>query len=168
MRTINIYKFDELSEDAKAVAIHAHRYDVLNINSYDDKESIIAIGKFFELKAVFAPDFKGFEYKDYATYFCEDAVKYINNRWFIKLDNESCPFTGWCLDNIVYDVFDTFRKKIREGELLTNHSFFEMLSEAIKNEWKEAEDYGKQDSVIADYLITNDREFWEDGVDFIR
>ena len=152
--TIALYKFDELSDDAKETAREAYRYSGIEYFWFDDAiGSIKAFCDYFNVKI------KDYEIGAYSpSYLTTDA----NNANFrgIKLksiDRENMP-TGYCLDCTLWQTFyDQFK---RTGDAL--YAFNDAIDDAVREIVRDAE-YQYSDESIDEMLTINEYDFTENG-----
>ena len=155
MRTakIELYKFNELSDDAKEKAREWYKTD-LDYPWWDESiNSIKAFCDYFNVKI------KDYEIGAYSpSYLTTDA----NNANFrgIKLksiDRENMP-TGYCLDCTLWQTFyDQFK---RTGDAL--YAFNDAIDDAVREIVRDAE-YQYSDESIDEMLTINEYDFTENG-----
>jgi hypothetical protein len=151
--TVNIYKFEELSDDAKEKARQWWRTD-LDYPWHD--ESLASIKTFCEFFGVKLTDWSigAFTYYNYKT----DATN--ENFRGLKLKNfnrDNMP-TGYCLDCDLWMTFyDEFK---RTGD--AKYAFIAALDAAFKA-WRKDIEYQYSDEATDESIIMNEYEFFENG-----
>ena len=151
--TIKLYKFNELSDDAKEIAREWYKTD-LEYPWFD--ESLNSIKAFCDH---FGVSVKNWSIGAFCpSYLTTDATN--SNFRGVKLksiDREQMP-TGYCLDcDLWFTFYDEFK---RTGDAF--YSFNEALDVAAKEMQKEWE-YQYSDDAIDEFLTINEYEFTENG-----
>lgn len=187
--TITIYKFDELSEEAKSKVIEGSRESEAEMNLDEVIHCMMA-----------AMDKMGIHVEDYSISLdgsgyidlsadCDDlegvrAYKYIVNnffrgvdkkklyykewekRRFSKLDRkdwlDNCPFSGVCYDYAVKDAWDVFCAELKSGGCPSVHDFLDELESHYLDE-QNKEYYGFDEEDAQELAEANGYEFLEDG-----
>lgn len=188
-KTYKVYKFDELSEEAKEKFISEER----EFEAKTNLEELVDCMKS-------AMDTMGIRVKDYSIDIdgsgyidlsadCDDlegvrAYKYIVNNFFDSVDKkklfykewekcrrsnldrnnwmDNCPFTGWCYDCAVKDAWDVFCAELKSGGCPSVSDFLDELESHYLDE-QDKEYYGFDEDEARDIAEANDYEFLEDG-----
>lgn len=152
--TVNLYKFDELSDDAKETAREQYRNAGIEYSWWD--ESINSIKAFCDHFGVSIKDYEIGAYQP--SYLTTDATN--ANFRSVKLrdiDREQSP-TGYCLDcTLWYSFYDQFK---RTGDAL--YAFNDAIDEAVSDIVKDCE-YQYSDEYIDEILTINEYDFTENG-----
>lgn len=198
MRTVieaiktDVYKFDELSDEAKERFIDEQR----------ESEAEITLDEVVDCMKD-AMEKMGISIKDYSIdvngsgYIDLDddndelegirAYKYIVNNFFDGVEKrkvvykdlgkrctsrishlerkdwmDNCPFSGWCYDFAVKDAWESWCNDLREGKSPSVRDFLDELEWAYLKELSD-EYYGFTDNDARDYAEGNGYEFLEDG-----
>lgn len=187
--TITIYKFNELSEEAKEKFIAEARDSNMEIN----RDELVDCMKS-------AMNEMGIAIKDYSIgidgsgYIKLDAKNddlegarayvYIMNNFFEGVDKkklvykewekrrvshldrkdwiDNCPFSGWCYDYAVKEAWDSWCNDLREGKGPSVRDFLDEVEWAYLKELSD-EYYGFDEERARDIAEANDYEFLEDG-----
>lgn len=156
MKTINVYQFNELSEEAKEKAVQQYRSSGFEYAWQDEsRDSLKAFCDLFNVK----------------------VTDYSIGTWghsYIKTDAENNHFRGWnkakvaaipefltgyCLDCAFIETFqDQFEKT---GDAL--YSFNEAIDAGL-SDWIKDLEYQESDEYITEHLIANDYQFLENGL----
>lgn len=190
MKTINIYTFDELTEDVKQSVIENYRNNNFEFFWSDEwVESLKKSLKAFDITLKnYSIDFacsahsnvsfqsedihelKGIRLRKYLLnnyehifYSFKPYGKYPYKRRskIFKIEN-SCPFTGYCGDESFLQPFRQFLKKP------DNRTFSDLITEAIETVLQDIEndyDYQNSDEYIAEHLTCNNYEYTESGIE---
>lgn len=188
-KTYKVYKFDELSEEAKEKFISEER----EFEAKTNLEELVDCMKS-------AMDTMGIRVKDYSIDIdgsgyidlsadCDDlegvrAYKYIVNNFFDSVDKkklfykewekcrrsnldrnnwmDNCPFTGWCYDCAVKDAWDVFCAELKSGGCPSVSDFLDELESHYLDE-QDKEYYGFDEDDARDIAEANGYEFLEDG-----
>lgn len=188
-KTYKVYKFDELSEEAKEKFISEER----EFEAKTNLEELVDCMKS-------AMDTMGIRVKDYSIDIdgsgyidlsadCDDlegvrAYKYIVNNFFDSVDKkklfykewekcrrsnldrnnwmDNCPFTGWCYDCAVKDAWDVFCAELKSGGCPSVSDFLDELESHYLDE-QNKEYYSFDEDDARDIAEANDYEFLEDG-----
>lgn len=151
--TIELYKFDELSDDAKEKAREWYK---TNLDYPWLQESIGSIKAFCDH---FGVSVKGYEIGAFwPSYLTTDATN--SNFSGVKLksiDRDYMP-TGYCLDCALWQTFyDEFK---RTGDAL--YAFKDAIDTAVREIVADIE-YQYSDEAVDEMLTINEYEFTEDG-----
>jgi hypothetical protein len=173
--TIEIYKFHELSEEAKETAMQNIRYTQEYFWGDDAIQTLVKLAEHFGAKlASYDIDFSNSVQHSGATWEDVDFIEEQEieerllklgtfNKETLKGDGD-CKLTGYCSDE---DAIDGFRKAWFDGE----RDLIELLKEAYKTWFKSCvSDYEHQLSKegLTEFFEANDRyEFTEDGNRYI-
>ena len=151
---IDIFTFDELSEQAKEKAREWWRGDCYPLAWSD--ESIGSIKTFCEH---FGIRLKDWEIGPYACpSYSTDAENYhFRGLRLSQLDREAMP-TGYCLDATLWITFYDHFKKTGDAK----GAFDAALWEAF-NEWREDMEWQLSDECVDDLLMANEYRFTESG-----
>lgn len=187
--TTTIYKFDELSDEAKEKFISEER----EFEARTTLEELVDCMKS-------AMDTMGIRVKDYSIDLdgsgyinlsadCDDlegvrAYKFIVNNFFSGVDKkklyykdwekrrksnldrndwmDNCPFTGWCYDCAVKDAWDVFCAELKSGGCPSVRDFLDELESHYLDE-QNKEYYGFNEEDARELAEANDYEFLEDG-----
>jgi hypothetical protein len=143
-KTYNVYKFDELSEDAKQKAIENYSESEEYFWHDENVKSLKAFCDFYNLCM------PNFEY-GYRHYFIDEDDTIINFDEHKKLESEGkCPLTGYCMDDVLILELN------KSGNV--NDAFIAWL-DACKQDFE----YTYSDEGITETLIANDYDFKLDG-----
>lgn len=169
-RSIELYTFDELDEQAQQAAIEKYRYDVADIECEWVNDDFIATSKAITEQM-------GLKTKDDYTFFdfnwnisneypldedsCETVVDWLSGIKNNFKYNDSWYFTGVYTDEAVSQYIDD----VLSGEEKPKgiRAFFAGLGNALRNQWEREIDHCSDDEVIEDFIIGNDWEFTADG-----
>ncbi len=177
-RDVKVYTFDELSEEAKKVAIDNMRYrvaeDLDSFDASDFRETVKEVCDVFYAES-YGNDltdlhYRGDNYDEYADengretaetvrQFVADRLEYSG----IDIEND-WVFTGVYSD----DAACGYIRKVLSGENTpeTIDDFVEELGESIRHQWEKQEEYNCEDETVAEELSANNYEFLEDGTPF--
>lgn len=151
--TIELYKFDELSDDAKDIARNWYLQDIEYPWFHESIGSIKAFCDHFNVKI-----------KDYSigafspSYLTTDATNANFRCVKLKSINRDNMPTGYCLDCTLWQTFyDQFK---RTGDALS--AFNDAIDAAVDSIIKDAE-YQYTNESVDEMLIINDYEFTIDG-----
>lgn len=152
-KTINIYSFSELSDDAKE---NARQWWRNGIDFAWGGESLDSIKKFCEVFNLTLKDWSVGPYSspDYTT----DATNAnFRGKKLNQFTRDAMP-TGYCLDCDLYVTFyDTFKKT---GD--AKQAFEDALYQAFKS-WRDDMEYQLSDESVDEMLSINGYEFDESG-----
>lgn len=174
-REIKVYTFNELSEDAKKVAIDSMRNDVANyLNSFDAldfRATVKEVCDVFNAKSSgrYLTDlrYSGDDYDEYVDedgnetaetvrQFVEDRLK----RAGIDIEND-WQFTGTFADDAACKYIEQVLKGEKTPESIDE--FIKELGDAIHYQWEQQEEANSDDEVVAEFLSANNYEFLESG-----
>jgi hypothetical protein len=162
MKTIkvNVYQYDELSDESKQNACDYVRENWHNFYAWhnDNQKSINEFADFLGGVADFEVSLWGRSYakiKDLDLDYAEEVI--LSNK---ELIGKSCPFTGYCADeDLLYPVEKYLENP--EGKSL-DQVIQEGCDNWVKNyvgDWEHC----YTDEYIADFFMANEFEFTEDG-----
>ncbi len=169
--TINIYKFEELSDEAKEKAIEKFRYSNQeyawsaewrdSLNAFADKFGVYI--KNWACNAYETPYFRfSFKNDDERENMAGVRLwKYLqNNHADIIAKWDECPLTGYCGDySALYELAQFVKKPDKRdfNQLITDslHTFFK--------DWQNDMEYQDSDEYISEHIIANEYEFTENG-----
>ena len=176
-RDVKVYTFDELSEEAKKVAIDNMRYRVAEDLDYFDAddfgETIKEVCEVFNAES-YGNELTNLHYRgdDYGEYmdeneketpetvrnFVEDRLKWGD----INIDDWG--FTGVYSD----DAACQYIRKVLNGEENPDSidEFIEVLGDQIDYQWEKQQESNCGDETVAEELSANNYEFLEDGTPF--
>lgn len=172
-KQINVYTFEELSDEAKQKAIETYRNSEHGFfwqNEWQD--SLDAFCKEFGLDWKSWDIYQGIEMQQGADEFPDvygSKLKWHLNRFHLKKKNEHgrkmldghCYFTGFCGDE---DILDPIRKFMKDKK--ATDTFHDLMYACLQS-WLSAvrADYESQqeDDYIKEHLIVNDYTFFENG-----
>lgn len=169
-RSIELYTFDELDEQAQQAAIEKYRYDVAEVECEMVNEDFIAtseaITEQMGLKTKNDYTFFDFNWNISNEYSLdEDSYETVVD-WLNGIKNnfkykDSWYFTGVYTDEAVSQYIDD----VLSGEEKPKgiRAFFAGLGNALRNQWEREIDHCSDDEVIEDFIIGNDWEFTADG-----
>ena len=170
VKEYNVYRFDELSDDARERAIEDFRNEKYEYDwQEENRDTIHAIAEYMGMKCDYSVSPYCYSYVDFlGDIDCGNvknvrAYKWILNNWILPLNNKCCPFTGYCLDEDFYRAFDIFRDRIRKGEALDVEDFVSILEDTLCHSIIADMEYQDSDEYIIDAIMANDYEFMEDG-----
>lgn len=181
MRTeqVKIYKFDELDDSAKERARAWYR-GCGDVYSWGD-ESVESLKKFAEWFGIRIRDYSlgGSDNRSQGVKFdlnVDDWLadeydethgmrgvrlwKYLNNQFMLPDLSGNCPFTGYCMDEVLLDAVREFMERPHDV------NYTELMTECIDRFVKEyaAEvDYEYSDEAVDENILANEYEFTEDG-----
>lgn len=158
--TINIYTFDELSDEAKSTARNEYRKDQ---EIFWGDEWIKSLHEFCNM---FDIELCHWEYGFYT------GVKIYTNIEYLEYGidymftsetiaeyglNKDCPFTGYCGDEDLLQPLRNIKEPVQRVEVLQD----------CLNKWQDdfnADiEYQQSDNYIDEHMTTNDYEFYQDG-----
>ena len=187
--TITIYKFDELSEEAKEKVIAEARDSEMEMNC---DELVDCMKSAMNEMEITIEDYSiGIDGSGYIKLDAENddlegarAYAYIMNNFFEGVDKkklvykewgkmrfshlerkdwmDNCPFSGWCYDFAVKEAWDSWCNDLREGKSPSVRDFLDELEWAYLKELSD-EYYGFNEEDARDVAEANDYEFLEDG-----
>ncbi len=155
MRTVEtvVFKFDELTENAKERAREWWRGDGMSLAWMD--ESLDSIAAFCEH---FGVDLRTWRVDSWSYDF---TVRMGNENFRGKklrhFDRNHMP-TGYCLDCVMWETFFDMFKKTGDAKLAFEHGL-----DAGFKEWRDDIASQYEDEYIDDLLIANEYEFTADG-----
>lgn len=173
MRTVTktIYKYDELpTEKAKERARDWFRGVDVEYNWYEEsRESMEGFTKHFPVRV------KDWSYGGQGSgvtfeFTGEDGLeniagvrlyKWLSNNGIGKLTGGDCPFTGYCMDEVLLDPIRAFLK-----QPINRVTFRELLEDCYHAWVKGCEndiEYQGSDENVAETILANEYEFDEDG-----
>lgn len=154
IQTVELYKFDELSDDAKETAREWYINAGIEYFWWDDA--------FASVKAFcdhFGVSIKDYSVGAYSPSYIKTDAENANFRG-IKLrsiDRDYMP-TGYCLDcSLWFEFYDTFK---RTGDAL--YAFNQAIDAAVSEIVRDME-YQYSDEAIDEWLTINEYEFTADG-----
>lgn len=165
MRQINIYKFSELSDEAKEIAINDMRYDVqdiLNVSIADEfQRTAITIEEQYNAhtqKSYTQFIYSGVDSEDYDG---ADKVK----EWVAAHTTKKYDDEWWLTGTYTDDAVCEYIAKVINGEIQveTIEDFLDACGDCINTQWLSAEDYNQSNEVVAEFLDSNNYEFTENG-----
>jgi len=151
--TVTIYKFEELSDDAKERARQWWR-DTMDYGWHDESlDSVKTFCAFFNVKLTYwqVGAFMPYEYKTDAT---NENFRGLKLKDF---DRDNMP-TGYCLDCDLWQTFYDEFKKTSDAK----HAFDMALDAAFKT-WRNDIEYQYSDEATDESIIMNEYEFFENG-----
>lgn len=87
-----------------------------------------------------------------------------NVNYYSKATKEwNCPFTGFCMDMVLKEVYDYMVKKTKEGEVWNLKKFLDELGQRFQKGWQNEIDYRDSDEFIEEMIEANNYEFYENG-----
>jgi len=187
--TTTVYKFDELSEEAKEKVIE----DARDFEAEYTLEEIVAC-------MASAMDKMGITIKDYSinidgsgyinlSVVDDDlegvrAYRYIVNNFFSEVNKkklyykewkkrrksdldrkdwmDNCPFSGLCYDFAIQSAWEDFCAELKQGERPTVRDFLDKLEWAYLKEQSD-EYYGFDEDAAREFSEANEYEYLEDG-----
>lgn len=155
MKTINVYQFNELSEEAKEKAVQQYRSSGFDYAWQDEsRDSLKAFCDLFNVKVI---DYSIGTWKH--SYIKTNAGNNHFRGWNKAKVNAIPEFlTGYCLDCAFVEAFKREFEKTGDALYSFNEAIGAGLSDWIKDmEWQES------DESIAEFLTTNDYQFLENG-----
>ena len=150
--TIEVFSFDELSEEAQAKAIENNRYRFEYAWFGDDSKSLKAFGDYFGVSLEYYTDTWNNVYFDHTADNSNFRGVKLKD---IKRDNMP---TGYYLDNVLWETFYDEFKSSADAKDAFNQAL-KKASECIRDEINHTTD----DEYIEDMLIANDYRFTIDG-----
>lgn len=157
MRTITkeVFTFDELSDEAKEIALEWARTNLGDIYCWDE-ESKQSIEAFCQKWGVELQQYSVSPYDPY--YYRTDA----NNGHFrgvkLKSINKEEMLTGYCLDSeLMYAFYDSFKKT---SDAL--YAFNEALDVGFRV-WRDDREHAYSDEALGEFLEAHYYEFTADG-----
>ena len=177
-RDVKVYTFDELSEDAKKVAIDKMRYQVAeDLNSFDASDFRKTVK---EVCAVFNAEsygnyltdlhYRGDNYDEYADEDGKETAETVRQFVADRLEYNGIDIKNdWVFTRVFSDdAACDYIRKVLSGENTpeTIDEFVEELGESIRHQWEQQEEYNCGDDVVAEDLSVNNYEFLEDGTPF--
>lgn len=155
MKTINTYKFTELSEDAQQKACDDYRSKGFEYAWQD--ENMESLKAFCDLFGVSVTDWSIGTWGH--SYIKTDAENSHFRGWNKAKVNAIPEFlTGYCLDCAFIETFQDQFEKTGDALYSFNEAIDAGLSDWIKDmEWQESDEY------IADFLTANEFQFLENG-----
>jgi hypothetical protein len=174
-RTITVYSFSELNDDAKAYAIEAYRSAGMEPAWCD--EWIDSMRAFEKVAPVYNVTFEAGGYRcasvsfePYGGYYIDDVMALsgvrawkwlVNNGWRDLATNGDCPLTGYCGDE---DLLDAIRKALKNPKGIA--SIYDVFNDCL-HDWVFAFnadlEHQESDEYIAEMLEENGYEFMGDG-----
>ena len=171
-KTIEIYLFEELSDSAKEKARMWYRTG----SEYPwGEESISSLKAFAEWFGVEIRNYSlgGSDNRSQGVEWrlnIDDALadlkgvrlwKYLNNHFLLPKLDGSCPFTGYCMDEVLLDPIREFMTRPNQSE-----DYEGMIEESIHRfckSYADDVDYYYSDEQVDESIIANEYEFLEDG-----
>ena len=165
-KTITLYKFEELKDEAKAKAIEGARNAGWYGNDWGGKwrSTLDKAQEFLPFKAV------DWSVNPYGHSFVritveEDAGdlrgvrawKYLQALGIAYVLKDTCPFTGYCGDECFLDPLRAFLERPRLG--LTLADLMQECADSWCKGWAEDIEYQDSDEYIAENLEANEYEF---------
>ena len=152
-QTVNLYKFDELSDDAKDVARNWWRQDLEYFWMDDAMNSVKSFCDHFGVM-IHEYNIGAFQ----PSYLDTDAENAHFRGVKLKSINRDYMPTGYCIDCTLWQTFhDEFK---RTGDAL--YAFNEAIDAAV-SEIKADIEYQYSDEAVDEMLTINEYEFTEDG-----
>lgn len=150
---IEVYSFDELSEEAKDKAREWWRHGMDFAWSTESLQSIRAFCDHFGVRL------KSWSVEPYGSpsYTTDAENRYFRGLRLSQVDREQMP-TGYCLDSTLWYTFHDEFKKTGDAK----HAFDAALWEAFKA-WRDDMEYQLSDECVDDLLIVNEYRFTESG-----
>lgn len=151
--TVKLYKFSELSDDAKEIARSDYRQHV-DYPWFDD--ALKSIKAFCDH---FGVTIKDYEIGAFSPSYLTTGATNSNFRCvkLKRIDREQMP-TGYCLDNVLWmSFYDEFK---RTGDAL--YAFNQAIDDAVRDIVKDAE-WNYSDECIDEMLEINEYDFTENG-----
>ena len=185
--TITLYRFAELSEEAKKAALNAHRNDFEDDWSREIDDSISEIADACDMRLIgrcaLYPVFTSnndIDFKSNARLMAYIWNNYIEpslrGKYYSKgkthrhskvTKDFDCPFTGYCADYILWETWREFVEVIRRAKkTLSLDDFADLLSAHARREIDDNTDHVTSDEYVAEMLEVNNYEFLEDGTDY--
>lgn len=172
--TITIYKFSELSDEAKQVAIDSWREQ--GHEYVWGSEAIETMKKFAEEFNIYVEDWQiGSARHGSYIHFSVETVqmgetemlgirvfKYLQNNYQDEIKSfEDASATGYCFDcDIIQPMLDFMK---RPDRAITLHEIFEECFDAFIEAWVVDCEYQDSDEAISETIEINDYEFTKDG-----
>lgn len=173
-QTITIYKFDELSDEAKESAIEAYREIESSTGHAWGDDYVATLAAFRDALDLF--DIDSWEYgggrgNDHVTISWHDSAimelegvrlwKYLNNNYPQLASTDGYSLTGFCADGDILGPLTYFMKHPNQ------HTTFEDLVQDCTDAWvtSATADYEYQfsDEAITETIEANEYEFYDDG-----
>lgn len=169
MRTINVYKFNELLPDAKNVALSNLKSEFEKRYREDGLRDIFSIKEKYEkifgvdvLVKENSEDYDWFDYKD-------KTNSNGDNDWdiFDKKRTESLNCLATWGDYVFADVLKGYKYDFDRSY---GYNVAELISAFVNEGINATEDSLKKRDIkdVADYIVENDFEFYEDGKRYIE
>lgn len=161
---LNLYSIDELSDDARKVAINNERKSI-HVNGIpwadEYRDSLTAFCEEFSVELDRDGDYRRSTMDENVLNLSGNRLRtYLVNNYSAILD-ECCPFTGFCGDD---DVLKPMREFVQRPNLRMD--FAELLSECVfsfQRTYSYIVDYHYSDEGIVEELRSLDCQFTEDG-----
>ncbi len=162
-KTITLYTFDELSDEAKANACEAFRNNGFEYHWSDEwKQSLRGFLDAFPVNLKnWSVSTCGQTWFKYAM-MNEDDADLTGQALadILPVLGEECPFTGYCGDESFLAPYRAFMLKPDE------RSYSELMSDCLNsgfNDWESDMEHQESDEYIGDFLQANGYEFEENG-----
>lgn len=168
MRTINIYKFNELLPDAKNVALSNLRGEFEKWYREDGLRDILSIKEKYEkifgvdvMVKENSEDYDWFDYKDKTNSNGDNDLDIFDKK---RTESLNCLATWGD-----YVFADVLKKYDYDLDRSYGYNVAELISEFINKAMDEIEDSLKKRDIkdVTDYIVCNDFEFYEDGKRYI-
>lgn len=168
MRTINIYKFNELLPDAKNVALSNLRGEFEKWYREDGLRDIFSIKEKYEkifgvdvMVKENSEDYDWFDYKDKTNSNGDNDLDIFDKK---RTESLNCLATWGD-----YVFADVLKKYDYDLDRSYGYNVAELISAFINKAMDEIEDSLKKRDIkdVADYIVCNDFEFYEDGKRYI-
>lgn len=152
--TINLYTFDELSEEAKAVALEHWRWN--NAEDHWGAESLASIRAFCD---EFGVELTGWSIGAYSpvNYSTDAKSEHFRGRKLREFSRDHMP-TGYCLDYALWATFWDVFKKTGDAK-----AAFEAGLYSGFHEWRDDIEAQLSDEYLSEHLSANCYEFTEAG-----
>jgi len=182
-KVINLYSFDELSEEAKEKAIEEYRYSDRDYFWMEDNiQSVIKALEHFGFDVLdYSVDYSSAARSSFKlsnkNYFNEEGLKgarlwkWLNNqkesiipiyeKKYANVYESSCPFTGYFMDEVFLDVFRKFLAKPSEN--ITLDYLIDQAVEACLRATQEDYEHQNSDEFISEELENMGEVFDKEG-----
>ena len=152
---LQIFKFSELSEEAKSKAINWANYKNIFYGAWQD-ESLDSIRTFCEH---FGAKLKDWSVGPFSPYYYKTTAENENFRGLklARFNREFMP-TGYCLDCALWQSFHDEFKKTGSAKLAFNRAL-----DCGFREWREDMEWQCSEEYIGENLEINDYRFFENG-----
>lgn len=168
---LEIFSFEELSEDAQARAILRAQETITEWDWADEwRESLEIAQKILPFEVT------NWEISLSSPSYCNTATdadigelsgvrawKYLHNNGYVEAISESCPFTGYCGDESFLDPLRAFLAAPRD---ITLAELFQECADSWARAWVQDMEFQCSDEYVREGLIANEREFLADGTPY--